>query len=31
MCKHILNVQVAIYAKCCKRWFDCAQCHAETQ
>jgi uncharacterized CHY-type Zn-finger protein len=29
--KHILNAQVAIRAPCCKRWFDCAECHAETQ
>ncbi|KAI0645090.1 CHY zinc finger-domain-containing protein [Trametes meyenii] len=31
MCKHILNAQVAIRAPCCKQWFDCAECHAETQ
>ncbi|CAG8656654.1 4609_t:CDS:10 [Funneliformis caledonium] len=29
MCKHILNAQVSIRAPCCKRWFDCAECHAE--
>ncbi|KAJ7062917.1 hypothetical protein C8F01DRAFT_986082, partial [Mycena amicta] len=29
--KHILNAQVAIRAPCCKAWFDCAECHAETQ
>ncbi|GLB37904.1 putative CHY zinc finger [Lyophyllum shimeji] len=29
--KHILNAQVAILAPCCKQWFDCAECHAETQ
>ena len=29
--KHILNAQVAIRAPCCKQWFDCAECHAETQ
>ena len=29
MCKHILNAQVAIRAACCKKWFDCAECHAE--
>ncbi|KAI9360882.1 CHY zinc finger-domain-containing protein [Pilaira anomala] len=28
MCKHILNAQVAIRAPCCKKWFDCAECHA---
>ena len=27
--KHILNAQVTIRAPCCKRWFDCAECHAE--
>ncbi|KAI5310026.1 hypothetical protein KEM55_001907 [Ascosphaera atra] len=31
MCKHILNAQVAIRAPCCRKWFDCAECHAETQ
>ena len=31
MCKHILNVQVAIRSPCCKKWFDCAECHAETE
>ncbi|KAF7294083.1 Galactose mutarotase-like protein [Mycena kentingensis (nom. inval.)] len=31
MCKHILNAQVQIRAPCCKTWFDCAECHAETQ
>jgi len=29
MCKHILNAQVAIRAPCCRKWFDCAECHAE--
>ncbi|KAJ2662208.1 hypothetical protein IWW48_001948 [Coemansia sp. RSA 1200] len=29
MCKHILNAQVAIRAVCCKKWFDCPECHAE--
>eukprot|EP01110_Echinostelium_bisporum_P009964 TRINITY_DN34615_c0_g1_i1.p1 TRINITY_DN34615_c0_g1~~TRINITY_DN34615_c0_g1_i1.p1 ORF type:complete len:108 (-),score=25.90 TRINITY_DN34615_c0_g1_i1:76-399(-) len=29
MCKHIMNAQVAIRAQCCKRWFDCPECHAE--
>ncbi|KAJ1812425.1 hypothetical protein LPJ75_003656 [Coemansia sp. RSA 2598] len=29
MCKHILNAQVAIRAPCCKKWFDCPECHAE--
>lgn len=29
--KHILNAQVAIRAPCCKQWYDCAECHAETQ
>ncbi|TRM68830.1 hypothetical protein BD626DRAFT_472042 [Schizophyllum amplum] len=31
MCKHILNAQVTIRAPCCRQWFDCAECHAETQ
>ncbi|KAJ0396738.1 hypothetical protein P43SY_009693 [Pythium insidiosum] len=25
MCQHIANVQ----APCCKRWFDCGECHFE--
>ncbi|QSL64926.1 hypothetical protein MERGE_002230 [Pneumocystis wakefieldiae] len=29
MCKHILNAQVSIRAVCCKRWFDCPECHSE--
>ncbi|CCX32702.1 hypothetical protein FPQ18DRAFT_313060 [Pyronema domesticum] len=31
MCKHILNAQVSIRSPCCKKWFDCAECHAETE
>ncbi|KAL2753810.1 hypothetical protein ACRALDRAFT_2044133 [Sodiomyces alcalophilus JCM 7366] len=31
MCKHILNAQVAIRSPCCKKWFDCAQCHHEQE
>ena len=31
MCKHILNAQVAIRAPCCRKWFDCPECHEETQ
>ncbi|KAF2140390.1 uncharacterized protein K452DRAFT_253227 [Aplosporella prunicola CBS 121167] len=30
MCKHVLNAQVAIRSPCCKKWFDCAECHQET-
>lgn len=29
--KHILNAQVSIRSPCCKQWFDCAECHEETQ
>ena len=29
MCKHILNPQVAIRSQCCKKWWDCAECHQE--
>ncbi|WRT66782.1 uncharacterized protein IL334_003745 [Kwoniella shivajii] len=29
--KHILNAQVAIRAPCCKKFFDCPECHAESQ
>ncbi|EMR69858.1 hypothetical protein MGN70_011783 [Eutypa lata] len=31
MCKHILNAQVSIRSPCCKKWFDCAECHAEKE
>ena len=31
MCKHIFNAQVSIRAPCCKKWFDCPECHDETQ
>ncbi|CAL6003368.1 CHY_zinc finger domain-containing protein [Hexamita inflata] len=31
MCKHIPNVQTQCYAKCCRKWYDCAECHAEEQ
>ncbi|CCF43493.1 CHY zinc finger [Colletotrichum higginsianum] len=31
MCKHILNAQVAIRSPCCKKWFDCADCHHEQE
>ncbi|KAF8151928.1 hypothetical protein K438DRAFT_379057 [Mycena galopus ATCC 62051] len=31
MCKHILNAQVSIRAPCCKLWYDCAECHGESQ
>ncbi|KAJ1717777.1 zinc finger protein [Aspergillus flavus] len=29
--KHILNAQVAIRSACCKKWFDCAECHHEQE
>ncbi|KAF2746018.1 hypothetical protein M011DRAFT_405129, partial [Sporormia fimetaria CBS 119925] len=28
--KHVLNAQVAIRSPCCRKWFDCAECHSET-
>ncbi|KAF7300920.1 CHY-type domain-containing protein [Mycena kentingensis (nom. inval.)] len=31
LCKHIFNAQGQIRAPYCKAWFDCAECHAETQ
>ncbi|KAH8894946.1 zinc finger protein [Thozetella sp. PMI_491] len=31
MCKHILNAQVSIRSPCCKKWFDCVECHAEQE
>ncbi|TID22801.1 HOT13-Zinc-binding mitochondrial intermembrane space protein [Venturia nashicola] len=30
MCKHVLNAQVAIRSACCRKWFDCAECHQES-
>ena len=29
--KHILNAQVSIRSPCCRKWFDCAACHAEQE
>ena len=29
--KHILNAQVSIRSPCCRKWFDCAECHRETE
>lgn len=29
MCRHVVNAQVSIRAPCCKKWFDCPECHAE--
>ena len=29
MCKHIMNAQVSVRAPCCKKWFDCPDCHEE--
>lgn len=26
-----MNAQVSIRSPCCRKWFDCADCHAETQ
>ncbi|PLN85458.1 hypothetical protein BDW42DRAFT_160505 [Aspergillus taichungensis] len=31
MCKHILNAQVSIRSACCRKWFDCAECHMEQE
>ena len=31
MCKHILNAQVSIRSPCCRKWFDCADCHLEQE
>ncbi|KAE8384301.1 hypothetical protein BDV23DRAFT_40198 [Aspergillus alliaceus] len=31
MCKHILNAQVSIRSACCRKWFDCAECHQEQE
>ncbi|KAI9098276.1 CHY zinc finger-domain-containing protein, partial [Phlyctochytrium arcticum] len=27
--KHILNAQVSVRAPCCRKWFDCPECHQE--
>jgi uncharacterized CHY-type Zn-finger protein len=29
--KHVLNAQVAIRSPCCRKWFDCAECHQESE
>jgi uncharacterized CHY-type Zn-finger protein len=29
--KHVLNAQVAIRSPCCRKWFDCAECHTELE
>ena len=29
--KHVLNAQVSIRSPCCRKWFDCAECHAESE
>ncbi|VVT56387.1 uncharacterized protein SAPINGB_P005031 [Magnusiomyces paraingens] len=31
MCKHILNAQVSIRTQCCRKWYDCPQCHLENE
>ncbi|KAK5654188.1 hypothetical protein OQA88_7619 [Cercophora sp. LCS_1] len=31
MCKHILNAQVSIRSPCCRKWFDCVECHQEQE
>ncbi|KAF2646552.1 hypothetical protein P280DRAFT_486180 [Massarina eburnea CBS 473.64] len=30
MCKHVLNAQVAIRAPCCRKWYDCTECHQDS-
>ncbi|TYZ58939.1 hypothetical protein PybrP1_010794 [[Pythium] brassicae (nom. inval.)] len=29
MCRHIVNATFAFQAPCCRRWFDCSECHFE--
>mmetsp|Transcript_4030 Transcript_4030/g.6245 ORF Transcript_4030/g.6245 Transcript_4030/m.6245 type:complete len:114 (-) Transcript_4030:60-401(-) len=29
MCRHVLNSQVYIQSPCCKKWFECSECHDE--
>ncbi|EOR00477.1 hypothetical protein E3P92_03486 [Wallemia ichthyophaga] len=31
MCKHVLNAQAAIRSPCCRKWFDCPECHEEKE
>ncbi|SPO04530.1 related to HOT13 - Zinc-binding mitochondrial intermembrane space protein [Cephalotrichum gorgonifer] len=31
MCKHVLNAQVSIRSPCCKKWYDCSECHSENE
>lgn len=29
--KHVLNAQAAIRSPCCRKWFDCPECHEEKE
>jgi uncharacterized CHY-type Zn-finger protein len=29
MCRHVLNSQVYFQSPCCKKWFECTECHDE--
>ncbi|CAB1120353.1 unnamed protein product [Ectocarpus sp. CCAP 1310/34] len=31
MCKHIINAKVSIQSPCCKRWYECPECHDERE
>ena len=29
MCKHVINAEVYIQSPCCRKWFECSECHDE--
>uniref|UniRef100_A0A060SWF1 ARAD1A04070p n=1 Tax=Blastobotrys adeninivorans TaxID=409370 RepID=A0A060SWF1_BLAAD len=31
MCKHFLNAQVSVRTQCCRKWYDCPECHEENE
>ncbi|CDO52305.1 conserved hypothetical protein [Geotrichum candidum] len=31
MCQHFTNAQVSIRTQCCRKWYDCPQCHEENE
>ncbi|CAM9196076.1 unnamed protein product, partial [Scytosiphon promiscuus] len=31
MCKHIINAKVSIQTSCCRRWYECPECHDERE
>ncbi|ODQ65773.1 zinc finger protein [Nadsonia fulvescens var. elongata DSM 6958] len=31
MCKHFKNAQVSVRTQCCRKWYDCPECHLENE